>query len=107
MEYDGFLKLMKNMLKTLGLEVEKDPETKRWNYETHSLRRGGAQHLARAGWPIHMIQLMGRWGSKTILRYCRDTPLECMNAAKDIAMIAGTCEGENVSSQEVQKDSKV
>ena len=42
----------------------------------HSLRVTGAQGLARLGLGAWTIQLIGRWGSATILRYIRAIPLE-------------------------------
>ena len=42
----------------------------------HSARRGGAQHMARAGIPKFVIQLFARWGSEAIRLYVEDTPLE-------------------------------
>ena len=42
----------------------------------HSLRATGAQGLARAGVDIWAIQLLGRWGSSTVLEYVREVPLE-------------------------------
>ena len=41
----------------------------------HSLRRTGAQYLARLGLELALIQLLGRWGSATIERYVAETPL--------------------------------
>ena len=35
----------------------------------HSLRRSGAQLLARRGVPLHLIQFLGRWGGDTVKRY--------------------------------------
>ena len=42
----------------------------------HSLRVTGAQGLARAGVEVWAIQLLGRWGSSTVLEYIREVPLE-------------------------------
>ena len=42
----------------------------------HSLRVTGAQGLARAGLEVWAIQLLGRWGSQTVLDYVREVPLE-------------------------------
>ena len=42
----------------------------------HSLRASGAQGLARAGVDTWAIQLLGRWGSDTVLEYIREVPLE-------------------------------
>ena len=38
----------------------------------HSMRATGAQHLARLGTDLLGIQLLGRWGSATVLDYVRD-----------------------------------
>ena len=42
----------------------------------HSLRVAGAQSLAAAGLDLWAVQLMGRWGSSTVLQYIRETPLK-------------------------------
>ena len=42
----------------------------------HSLRVTGAQGLARAGVDTWAIQLLGRWGSATVLEYVQAVPLE-------------------------------
>ena len=42
----------------------------------HSLRASGAQGLARLGVDTWAIQLLGRWGSSSVLEYVRDAPLE-------------------------------
>ena len=42
----------------------------------HVLRSAGAQYMARLGVEYYKIQLFCRWGSETILRYLRDSPLE-------------------------------
>ena len=42
----------------------------------HSLRVSGAQGLARAGVDVWAIQLLGRWGSATVLEYVQEVPLE-------------------------------
>ena len=42
----------------------------------HSLRVTGAQGLARAGVDTWAIQLLGRWGSSTVLEYVQAVPLE-------------------------------
>ena len=42
----------------------------------HSLRRTGAQGLARLGVDTWAIQLLGRWGSNAVLEYIQEVPLE-------------------------------
>ena len=42
----------------------------------HSLRVGGAQGLARRGFPTWSIQLMGRWGTETVKQYIGDAALD-------------------------------
>ena len=42
----------------------------------HSLRVTGAQGLTRAGLDAWAVQLLGRWGSSTVLQYIQDVPLE-------------------------------
>ena len=46
----------------------------------HSLRVTGAQGLARAGVDVWAIQLLGRWGSATVLEYVQEVPLELSTA---------------------------
>ena len=46
----------------------------------HSLRVSGAQGLARAGVDTWAIQLLGRWGSATVLEYVQAVPLELSSA---------------------------
>ena len=41
----------------------------------HTLRVTGAQHLAMIGLALILIQLMGRWGGSTVVRYVADAPL--------------------------------
>ena len=42
----------------------------------HSLRVSGAQGPARAGVDVWAFQLLGRWGSATVLEYIHDVPLD-------------------------------
>ena len=42
----------------------------------HSLRVSGAQGLSRLGVDTWAIQLLGRWGSATVLKYIKEVPLE-------------------------------
>ena len=44
-------------------------------YGTHSLRRGGAQALARAGWTLADIKFFGRWLSDAVELYLLDVPM--------------------------------
>ena len=46
----------------------------------HSLRVGGAQHFAAKGLEVSLVQLLGRWGSSSVLRYVAESPLECLTA---------------------------
>ena len=57
----------------------------------HSLRVTGAQGLARIGVDTWAIQLLGRWGSATVLEYIKEVPLElsaswARRAAKHVAL---------------------
>ena len=47
----------------------------------HSLRVGGAQGLARSGFPVWSIQLMGRWGTETVKQYIGDAALDIFTGA--------------------------
>ena len=42
----------------------------------HSLRVTGAQGLTKLGVDSWAVQLLGRWGSSTVLEYIKDVPLE-------------------------------
>ena len=42
----------------------------------HSLRVTGAQGLVKAGLEVWAVQLLGRWGSDTVLSYVRSVPLQ-------------------------------
>ena len=42
----------------------------------HSARVSGARHWTRLGLDLTSVQLIGRWGSSTILRYVAEVPLE-------------------------------
>ena len=46
----------------------------------HSLRVLGAQHLARMGVDVLLIQLMARWSSDVVLRYIAEAPLATMGS---------------------------
>lgn len=48
-------------------------ECGRFLYGLHSLRRGGAQAMARAGWPVRLIQRWGRWLSDAIFDHLLGT----------------------------------
>ena len=60
--------------KKLGVPTEAPDASSR--VSGHSLRVTGAQGLARAGVEVWAIQLLGRWGSDTVLQYVREVPLE-------------------------------
>ena len=47
----------------------------------HSLRVGGAQGLARAGFPVWSIQLLGRWGTDTVKQYIGDAALHAFTGS--------------------------
>jgi hypothetical protein len=53
--------------------------------DTHSLRSGGANALALAGYSEHQIQKMGRWKGKTFKEYIRDE-LHCFSEGMSRAM---------------------
>ena len=46
----------------------------------HTMRITGAQGLARAGLDPWAVQLLGRWGSATVLQYIQEVPLERSSA---------------------------
>ena len=44
-------------------------------FAEHAMRVSGAQMLARAGVSLHLIKLLGRWGSDAVERYVQDAAL--------------------------------
>ena len=44
------------------------------------MRVAGAQFLAALGLDIFLIQALGRWESKMVLRYIADSPMATMTA---------------------------
>ena len=57
----------------LGISCEAPDGSERLS--GHSLRVTGAQGLAELGWHLWAIQLQGRWGSETVKKYLRESPL--------------------------------
>ena len=74
LQYQGFLKVIRLLLQEIGLPTT--DSTGRHLYGTHSFRRGGAQCLAAAGWPVEAIQRLGRWESDAVFLYVRDIIFE-------------------------------
>jgi hypothetical protein len=70
--YQEFLRGLRNDLKAVGVEVH---DGKKWRYGTHSMRRGGAQMLARCGLESAAVKAYGRWGSDVVEIYVREAPL--------------------------------
>ena len=66
----------------------------------HSLRVTGAQGLARAGVDTWAIQLLGRWGSSTVLEYVQAVPLELSSAWARAAAIRQSLD-EKISQKEL------
>jgi hypothetical protein len=64
----------------------------------HSLRVSGAQAMARSGIDVVVIQLMGRWGSSTVLRYIQEAPLERSHLIA--ASFARSCTHSNLDTSE-------
>ena len=48
----------------------------------HFMRRSGAKHLARQGYPLHRIQWLGRWGSAAVLAYVEEAAEEAPESAR-------------------------
>ena len=71
--YDGMLRKIRDLLEDIDVQVK---ENDRFAYGTHSLRRGGAQSLARGGWTISMIQRWGRWKSDAVWVYIQESCME-------------------------------
>jgi len=79
--HDGLIEAMRSIGRTVKLG-------NRHLYGGQSLRRGGAQALAIAGWSLPLIRLWGRWAedSQVVRRYVMHAPLWCksMKVSKDI-----------------------
>jgi len=58
-------------------------------YGTHSLRRGGAQALAQAGWALEDIKLFGRWMSAAVELYLLDVPMRVHARELAASMVHG------------------
>ena len=56
----------------------------------HSMRVSGAQGLASLGLDTYAIQLLGRWGSASVLRYVRDSTVSLAAAQARRASITAT-----------------
>ena len=74
----------------LGVPLEASDGTER--VSGHSLRITGAQGLARAGVDTWAIQLLGRWGSSTVLEYVQAVPLELSASWARAAAVRSTME---------------
>ena len=77
---------------SLGLPVVNEAGFHR--YSGHTCRVTGAMHLASSGIDVWRIQLHGRWGSSSVLRYIRLSPLAStlsQEAAlgKDLSQVQG------------------
>ena len=58
-------------------------------FGSHSLRRGAAQALAWAGWPLEIIKNFGRWLSDVIDLYLMTAPAARAVGALACAMVSG------------------
>ena len=72
----------KNMVKTIRTVTGLERATE------HSLRRCGAQLLARRGLPLYLIQFLGRWGGVSVCRYVAEE-LKRQLALRSAASAAG------------------
>ena len=71
--YDPLLRAIRRLLQDVGVTTSDEFGEL---FGSHSLRRGGAQALARAGWSIDLIKAFGRWLSDAIEVYLLEVPLE-------------------------------
>jgi len=74
LKYKGFLDSIRQLMSYTNLPLRRSDG--KWLYGSHSLRRGGAQALARAGWQLAEIQRWGRWESMAVLLYVLDAMYE-------------------------------
>ena len=58
-------------------------------FGTHSLRRGGAQALATAGWALEDIKFFGRWASDAVELYLLEAPFAAKGHLIAAAMLQG------------------
>ena len=74
LSYTSFHKTLVDCMKLIGRTVKIG---NRHMYGGQSMRRGGAQALACAGWSLALIRLWGRWAenSRVIERYVQKAPL--------------------------------
>ena len=91
LEVQGYRDGIRSLLTCAGVEVR--DEEGRWRFGTHSLRRGGAQALARAGWPLELIKFFGRWLSDVIEIYLLDAPMQAMGHMIASTMVTGITGG--------------
>ncbi len=75
LEPSAYLSMLRHMISVAGFErfeILDGEQTERFG--THSLRRGGAQALAMAGWSMDNIKFFGRWLSSAVEVYLLDIP---------------------------------
>ena len=73
----AYLAFFRSLIGNAGIErfeIWEGEQAERFG--THSLRRGGAQALALAGWSIDNIKFFGRWLSAAIEAYLLDIPFK-------------------------------
>ena len=90
-DISGYVKTLRDLLANSGVKIVNDDN--KYIYGTHSLRRGGAQALALAGWPIEMIKYFGRWLSDIIEVYLLDAPIKAMGHVLASTMLTGITGG--------------
>ena len=91
--YSGLLRKLRTLLKRAGFDTLDDEAGELFG--THSLRRGGAQALAMAGWPIDLIKAFGRWLSDAIEVYLLDIPLMTHGRELAASMLCPRVVGQN------------
>ena len=86
------IEFLRRYLKHIGIVVTDDELGQL--YASHSLRRGGVQALAKAGWDLDTLRAFGRWASYIIEVYLLETPLEergHLLAASMLSHLTGAC----------------
>ena len=76
---EGFAKTILAAARHLDMDLTTADGTER--FTGHSLRATGAQGLATLGVDTYAIQLLGRWGSSTVLRYVKAASITAAAAA--------------------------
>lgn len=102
--HDGFLKGLRDLVKRAGHALR--DASGRNLIGKHSLRRGGAQSLKKAGWSVDMIQMWGRWDSSAVFLYIMDSAYEARWPEVAPAML-GSCSSQHCPGAKDPQNSQI